>query len=73
MSDATMQRVGYKEVSLDDIKKFIYIKLENPETSPTSICRAYEVLSGNIVSSKGESSRKHNQTVNVLISDKKQI
>lgn len=67
------RRVGYKEVSLDDIKKFIYMKLENPETSLTSICRAYEVLSGNVVSSKGETSRKHNHTVNVLISSNKEI
>ncbi len=57
----------YKEVSLDHIKKYIYMKLENPDTSPTSICRAYEVLSGNMVSSEGESSRKHIHTVNVLV------
>ena len=55
------------EVSLDHIKKFIYMKLDNPKTNPTSLCRAYEALSGNTVSSEGESSREHHHTVNVLV------
>jgi len=57
----------YKEVPLSHIKKFIYMKLDDPKTNPTALCRAYETLSGNIVSSEGESSREHHHTVNILV------
>ena len=47
------------------------MRINDPKTSPTAICRAYEALSGNIVSSESESSRQKHHTVNILISNKK--
>lgn len=60
----------YKKVLLSDIKKYIYMKLDDPETSPTSICRAYEGLSGNMVSNEADTSTKDNHSVKVLIYNK---
>lgn len=60
----------YKKVLLSDIKKYIYMKLDDPETSPTSICRAYEGLSGNMVSNEADTSTKDNHLVKVLIYNK---
>ena len=69
----TNPKLPRKEVSLDHIKKYIYLRMNDPQTSPTAICRAYEALSGNIVSSEGESSRQKHHTVNILILNEKHI
>jgi hypothetical protein len=67
----TNPKLSRKEASLDYIKKYIYMRINDPKTSPTAICRAYEALSGNIVSSESESSRQKHHTVNILFSNKK--
>lgn len=64
----------YKTIPLEDIKKYIYMKLNNPKCDPVSICRAYEYLSGNTVSSKNESERgKNSDLLNVIIHNPKEI
>ena len=64
----------YKTIPLEDIKKYIYMKLNNPKCDPVSICRAYEYLSGNTVSSKSESERgKNSDLLNVIIHNPKEI
>ena len=70
MSDSN---VPHKNVSLADIKKYIYTKLDDPKTTPTSICRAYEGMSGNMVTHESEDSTNGNHTVKVLIYSDKDI
>jgi len=64
----------YKTIPLEDIKKYIYMKLDNPKCDPVSICRAYEHLSGNTVSSKNESERSRgDDLLNVIIHNPKEV
>jgi hypothetical protein len=64
----------YKTIPLEDIKKYIYMKLNNPKCDPVSICRAYEYLSGNTVSSKNESERSgEDDLLNVIIHNPKEV
>ena len=59
----------YKVIPLEDIKKYIYNKLNDPKCDSVSICRAYEHLSGNTVSSKNEGQREKEDdlSLNVII------
>ncbi len=49
------------------------MKLDDPKTTPTSICRAYEGMSGNMVTHESENSTDANHTVKVLIYSDKSI
>jgi hypothetical protein len=50
------------------------MKLNNPKCDPVSICRAYEYLSGNTVSSKNESERSgEDDLLNVIIHNPKEV
>ncbi len=49
------------------------MKLDDPKTTPTSICRAYEGMSGNMVTHESEDSTDGNHTVKVLIYSDKSI
>jgi len=70
MSDSN---APHKNVSLADIKKYIYTKLDDPKTTPTSICRAYEGMSGNMVTHETSNPTDDNHTVKVLIYSDKNI
>ena len=65
----------YKVIPLEDIKKYIYNKLNDPKCDSISLCRAYEYLSGNTVSSKNEGQRENddNLLLNVIIHNSKEI
>jgi len=60
----------YKSVPLEDIKKYIYMKLE-ASSNPTSICRVYEILSGNTVSHKTPDEGKN--LLNVIINNPNEV
>ena len=50
------------------------MKLDDPKCSPVSVCRAYEYLSGNTVSSKDESEiGKETDLLNVIIHNPKEV
>ena len=50
------------------------MKLDNPKCDPVSICRAYEHLSGNTISSKDESERgEKTDLLNVIIHNPKEV
>lgn len=49
------------------------MKLDDPKTTPTSICRAYEGMSGNMVTHETSNPTDDNHTVKVLIYSHKNI